>query len=33
MGTGNGNKLTNVVYFYVLEEEGFKRSGSVTLLR
>ena len=32
-GRNNGNELTTGVYFYVLEGEGFKRSGNVTLLR
>ena len=32
-GTDNENALTEGVYFYVLEGEGFKKSGSVTLLK
>lgn len=32
-GTNNGTKLSDGAYFYVLEGEGFKRSGNVTLLR
>ena len=32
-GTKNENALTDGVYFYVLEGEGFKKSGCVTLLR
>ena len=32
-GTVNGNRLTEGVYFYVLEGEEGRREGSVTLLR
>ena len=32
-GTANGVNLANGVYFYVLEGEGFKRSGNITLLK
>ena len=32
-GISNGNELKEGIYFYVLEGEGIRRSGSVTLLR
>ena len=32
-GGKNGINLTNGVYFYVLEGEGFKKTGNITLLR
>ena len=32
-GTNNENIIAGGVYFYVLEGEGFKKSGSVTLLK
>ena len=32
-GTHNGNALTDGVYFYVLEGEEYRRSGSVILFR
>ena len=32
-GTKNGENFAPGVYFYVLEGENYRRSGSVTLLR
>ena len=32
-GTKNGNLLANGAYFYIIEGEGVKKSGNVTLLR